>query len=209
MKDFIANEGQGQPPLPGSLPDMVADTKPFVTLQQLYVHHTAQVGCSHSPCVCCRFKDKATRDQDAVIARVKALLKSIGRAEDSIKDDYVRLACRNAWFWKLMRYRPLAVEYSAPKVGAFIGALMMDADSGLPNLYVGLRAADRFRDAHGRLPGAGARDADTLAADTAALRSLFDAVAAELGHSGAELQNDKYCQELCVLYFFFSFSLSQ
>jgi amyloid beta precursor protein binding protein 1 len=50
VKDFIANEGQGMPPLSGALPDMVADTKSFVALQTLYAPSGLCL-CVLIPCV--------------------------------------------------------------------------------------------------------------------------------------------------------------
>jgi hypothetical protein len=37
IRDFVQNEGSGLLPLPGKLPDMKADTKGYVRLQQMYV----------------------------------------------------------------------------------------------------------------------------------------------------------------------------
>jgi hypothetical protein len=65
----------------------------------------------------CSFKDKAQADYEAVRARVHALLASLGRPVESIKDDYIHLACKNAWFWTLLRFRSVSQEHEAPKTG--------------------------------------------------------------------------------------------
>lgn len=177
VKAFVAGEGQGQLPLPGTLPDMVADTRSFIDLQRL-------------------FKDKAERDYQAVRAHVRRLLRGIGRPEDSIRDEYIRLACKNTWFWTLIRYRTINQEWTSPSTGGLAMALQFtkQMDGGCASLYLAQRAADRFRDRAGRLPGA-VRDAATMAGDADTLRGLMTECATEFGVSAEEAEVDTYARE--------------
>jgi len=138
MKEFVANEGRGNLPVNGSIPDMTANTKSYVALQRIY-------------------RDKAAADVDAVYAHVQALLKSIGRDGNSIAKDYVALSCKNAFFWKLMRYRTISEEFTAPNANSISLSLGMlkELDGDCMPLYVMLRATDKFRDVEGRYPGDG------------------------------------------------------
>lgn len=43
VKEFVANEGRGNLPVNGSIPDMTSDTKSYVALQKMYVCHCVNV----------------------------------------------------------------------------------------------------------------------------------------------------------------------
>lgn len=43
LKDFVDNEGCGRLPVRGTLPDMVADTYKYISLQQLYAFHLSLI----------------------------------------------------------------------------------------------------------------------------------------------------------------------
>ena len=74
IREFTENEGAGQLPLRGSIPDMTSDTEKFVTLQ------TA-------------FKTKAEHDIESVKTRVERLLLNINKPYDFIAEHLVKLFC--------------------------------------------------------------------------------------------------------------------
>eukprot|EP00698_Gefionella_okellyi_P011971 TRINITY_DN3197_c0_g1_i1.p1 TRINITY_DN3197_c0_g1~~TRINITY_DN3197_c0_g1_i1.p1 ORF type:complete len:551 (+),score=162.64 TRINITY_DN3197_c0_g1_i1:26-1654(+) len=177
VRDFVDNEGNGDLPVNGALPDMTADTKSFVTLQRI-------------------FREKANKDVDAVYVRVQALLKSIGRDENSIKKEYVARACKNAYFWKLMRFRTIREEQTninANSVSMALG-MLKDMDGECMPLYVMLRAADRFRDQFGTLPG-DTDNEDDLPRQVAELQKIADAFVKELPEEAASIDTAKYAAE--------------
>ncbi|KAL2920288.1 hypothetical protein HK105_200361 [Polyrhizophydium stewartii] len=149
LKRFVAHEGNGLLPVAGSLPDMKSDTDSFVKLQQIY-------------------RAKAREDTALVRAHLDHILVAVGRSTDSISDELVDRFCKNSSALAVIRYRSLEDEYTANRGAQYAG----DDHS---NFYWMLRAADRFRTLHGRLPGTDAallvEDADKVAAVVADLRS--------------------------------------
>ena len=98
LRDFVADpgEGDGLLPLLGSIPDMESDTESYVQLQTMCVPSQPtstpltpvrvpwpdDVGTAPVAALAagpCRYRDRAKRDTDAVIARVRSLLTSIER----------------------------------------------------------------------------------------------------------------------------------
>ncbi|CDS08456.1 hypothetical protein LRAMOSA09818 [Lichtheimia ramosa] len=152
IKEFVANEGQGQLPLSGKLPDMKSDTPRYMALQNIY-------------------RQKALSDLDAVKSRVRNLLREIDMPEDTVPDKMIEDFCKNAAHIQLLRYRTLRDEYvTAPSKETIANTIQMDE-----NLYYYLifRAAERYFDKHGRYPGAqcgtNSTDVDLLEHETKSL----------------------------------------
>ncbi|KAK3737522.1 hypothetical protein QZH41_010636, partial [Actinostola sp. cb2023] len=175
VKEFVENEGQGVLPLRGSIPDMTADSKRYITLQNIYQH-------------------QAKQDVAAVTQRVHSILTSIGKllymymygwssnlrcfsqSTDSIPESEIRLFCRNASFLKVIRCRSIAEEYNASTANTSeIGCNLDDPDSDIV-FYVLLRAADRFYSQYHRYPG---HFDDQVEADVVKLRSCVSAILQE------------------------------
>jgi amyloid beta precursor protein binding protein 1 len=132
VKDFVENEGKGALPLRGSLPDMTADSARYIKLLQVY-------------------QEKAKQDVEAVQTRVRQLLQSVAKA-DVISDDEIKMFCKNSHFLRVVRCRPLADEHNPLTAKREeLGAHIENADDAV--YYVLLRAVERFREQHGRLPG--------------------------------------------------------
>ncbi len=74
IREFCENEGLGQLPLRGTIPDMVSDTERFVALQNAY-------------------KSKAQQDIQSVMTRVERLLVNINKPYDFINEKLVKLFC--------------------------------------------------------------------------------------------------------------------
>ncbi|KAJ5488567.1 hypothetical protein N7539_003457 [Penicillium diatomitis] len=76
-------------PLPGSLPDMKAQSADYVALQNIY-------------------KAKARCDIDDVTARVRQLESRLGRSKSPILDREIEVFCKNAAHIKVVHGRPVA-----------------------------------------------------------------------------------------------------
>jgi amyloid beta precursor protein binding protein 1 len=99
VRDFVENEGQGQLPLSGKLPDMKADTMKYIGLQNVY-------------------RQKALFDLNAVKERVKILLKD---GDQIISDEIVQTFCKNTGHIKVIQYRSFSAYYGqVKKIGNFI-----------------------------------------------------------------------------------------
>ncbi|XP_068117926.1 NEDD8-activating enzyme E1 regulatory subunit [Hyperolius riggenbachi] len=134
VKEFNAAEGNGNLPLRGTIPDMIADSDKFIKLQNVY-------------------REKAKKDASAVEHYVSKLLQSVGRPPESISEKEIRLFCRNCAFLRGVRCRSLAEEYSVDSAKKDdIVSFMENPDNEIV-FYLMLRAVDRFHKQHGRYPG--------------------------------------------------------
>ncbi|GMP54009.1 hypothetical protein CsSME_00019293 [Camellia sinensis var. sinensis] len=95
LKEFIANEGGGEAPLEGSIPDMTSSTELYVNLQKIY-------------------QAKAEADFFVIEQRVRNILKKIGRDSDSISKTMIKSFCKNARKLTVCRYRLLEDEFNSP-----------------------------------------------------------------------------------------------
>ncbi|KQK12447.1 NEDD8-activating enzyme E1 regulatory subunit AXR1 isoform X5 [Brachypodium distachyon] len=134
LKEFIANEGNGDLPLEGTIPDMTSQTEYYVSLQKIY-------------------QAKAETDCLAMEHRVKNILKRIGRHPDSISRAYIKTFCKNARKLRVCRYRSMEEEFNAPVISE-VQKYFADEDSCFAmNFYILLRAVDRLAANYSRLPG--------------------------------------------------------
>jgi len=134
LKEFVTNEGNGELPLEGTIPDMTSLTEYYVSLQKIY-------------------QAKAEADCVAMEHRVKDILKRIGRHPDSISRAYIKTFCKNARKLRVCRYRSIEEEFSSPIVSE-VQRYFTDEDySYAMNFYILLRAVDRLSANYNRLPG--------------------------------------------------------
>nr|XP_061796316.1 NEDD8-activating enzyme E1 regulatory subunit-like [Nerophis lumbriciformis] len=134
VKEFVHNEGCGNLPVRGTIPDMIADSQKFINLQNVY-------------------REKALQDAMSVGRYVESLVQSIGKAPESISEKDIRLFCKNASFLQVVRCRSLAAEYSMDSVNRDEITSCMDNPDSEMVLYLMLRAVDRFHQQHSRYPG--------------------------------------------------------
>ncbi|KAM3876792.1 NEDD8-activating enzyme E1 regulatory subunit [Diretmus argenteus] len=134
VKEFIHNEGNGNLPVRGTIPDMIADSKRFISLQNVY-------------------RDKAMQDVAAVFKHVECLLQSIGKPPESISEKDIKLFCKNVSFLRVVHCRSLAEEYSVDSVNKDEITSCMDSPDSEMVLYLMLRSVDRFYQQHSRYPG--------------------------------------------------------
>jgi amyloid beta precursor protein binding protein 1 len=97
LKEFVLNEGGGEAPLEGSIPDMTSSTEHYINLQKIYLA-------------------KAEADFLVIEERVKNILKKIGRDPSSIPKPTIKSFCKNARKLKLCRYRMVEDEFRNPSV---------------------------------------------------------------------------------------------
>ncbi|ORX50586.1 hypothetical protein DM01DRAFT_1325015 [Hesseltinella vesiculosa] len=137
VREFVNNQGQGQLPLAGKLPDMKSDTKNYVELQLVY-------------------RDKARRDLQTVMEHVHRLLQEVGVSENYVPMEMIELFCKNAAFAKLLNYRSITDEYTSPNTKAIADGLAMDENMAY---YLVFRAASRFYAKYKRYPVGSGSDA--------------------------------------------------
>ncbi|PSC68884.1 NEDD8-activating enzyme E1 regulatory subunit [Micractinium conductrix] len=164
LNRFIAQEGQGQLPLEGSIPDMHASTQAYLDLQRIY----------HA---------KAEADAAAVEAHARALLEAAGRDPASLPASEVRHFCKHARYLRIVRCRSLEeeTEPDSCRGEALRGALAAEDTAANAALYLLLRAADRFHATYQRYPGT--FDSE-LEEDAALLKSQANAILSECGAAG-------------------------
>ncbi|KAI9258570.1 hypothetical protein BY458DRAFT_517952 [Sporodiniella umbellata] len=122
---FVENEGQGQLPLSGKLPDMKSDTTKYIGLQNIY-------------------RQKALSDLDAVKKRVHDLLEGHDLV---ISEEIIQTFCKNAGHIKVIEYRPLDKHYEqANKIARWIKE---EENICYPLVF---KAADKFQSLNKRLP---------------------------------------------------------
>uniref|UniRef100_A0A8C7VLY3 NEDD8-activating enzyme E1 regulatory subunit n=1 Tax=Oncorhynchus mykiss TaxID=8022 RepID=A0A8C7VLY3_ONCMY len=127
VREFVHNDGGGNLPVRGSIPDMIADSEKFINLQNIY-------------------REKAMQDASVVSKHVESLLQSVGKVCET-------LFCKNAAFLRVVRCRSLAEEYSVETVNKDAITSCMDSADGEMVLYLMLRSVDRFYQQHSRYPG--------------------------------------------------------
>ncbi|VFQ62173.1 unnamed protein product [Cuscuta campestris] len=174
LKEFIANEGNGEAPLEGSIPDMTSSTELYVNLQKIY----------HA---------KAEADFLAVEQRERDILQRIGRDPSSISKATIKSFCKNARKLEVCRYRSLEEEFSSPAQPELQKYLTDEEYSVAVSFYILLRAADRFYANYNKFPGQldGEMDEDISRLKTTAISLLND-----LGCNGSTLAED-LINEMC------------
>ncbi|OVA11480.1 UBA/THIF-type NAD/FAD binding fold [Macleaya cordata] len=174
LKEFIANEGDGEAPLEGSIPDMTSSTEYYVNLQKIY-------------------QAKAEEDFLAVERRVRDILKRIGREPDSISKGNIKSFCRNTRKLVVCRYRLIEDEFNSPIVSELQKYLTDEDYSIAVGFYILLRAVDRFATNYNRFPGLFDGEMDE---DISRLKTVAVGILSDLGCNGSILTDD-LINEMC------------
>ncbi|XP_023923445.1 NEDD8-activating enzyme E1 regulatory subunit AXR1 [Quercus suber] len=174
LKDFISNEGGGEAPLEGSIPDMTSTTELYVNLQNVY-------------------QAKAEADFLVIEQRVRNILRKIGKDPHSISKTTIKSFCRNARKLKVCRYRSIENEINSPILTELQKYLTDEDYSTAVGFYILLRAVDRFAANYNSFPGQfdGGMDEDISRLKTTAVGLLSD-----LGCNGSTLTED-LINEIC------------
>ncbi|XP_073164043.1 NEDD8-activating enzyme E1 regulatory subunit isoform X1 [Lepidochelys kempii] len=173
VKEFVAKEGQGNLPVRGTIPDMIADSGKFIKLQNVY-------------------REKAKRDAAAVGNHAAKLLQSVGKAPESISQKELKLLCSNSAFLRVVRCRSLSEEYGLNTFNKDEIISSMDNPDSEIVLYLMLRAVDRFYKQHGRYPGVYNYQVED---DIGKLKSCLSSFLQEYGLSVTV--KDDYVHEFC------------
>ncbi|KAL9543592.1 hypothetical protein MBANPS3_008045 [Mucor bainieri] len=146
VREFVENEGGGQLPLSGKLPDMKSDTCNYINLQNVY-------------------REKALADLDAIKKRVAGLTEG---SDVQIPEETVELFCKNASSIRVIQYTPMTENYVQPD--KLVNLFKNEENFCYYFIY---KAADRFHLEHGRLPASQA-DYDSLKQQAQALMEGMD-----------------------------------
>ncbi|XP_077243660.1 NEDD8-activating enzyme E1 regulatory subunit AXR1-like [Tasmannia lanceolata] len=174
LKEFIENEGEGLPPLEGSIPDMTSLTEYYITLQKVY-------------------QAKAEADFLAIEHRVRNILKKIGRDPGAISKANIKIFCRNARKLAVCRYRLIDDEFNSPILPEFQKYLTDEDYSAAVGFYILLRAVDRFATIYNRFPGLFHGEMNE---DISRLKTIAISILADLGCNGSALSED-LINEMC------------
>ncbi|CAM6070645.1 unnamed protein product [Sphagnum tenellum] len=173
LKQYIAKEGQGEPPLDGAIPDMHSFTDYYIKLQKIY-------------------QARAEADVTAMVGHVSCILKQIGRDSSSIPRTTIKHFCKNTRHLRVLRCKTLRDEFSS-KAGPELQRFLANEESSHPALYVLLRAVDHFAATYNRYPGA--FDGE-LEEDVSRLKAIAVSILNDMGGGGAALPED-LISEVC------------
>lgn len=173
LKEFIAHEGEGDLPLDGAIPDMTSLTEYYVKLQKIY-------------------QDKAEAYISVVEARVKQILRTIGRDSHSITRATIKQFCKNTRNIRVFQYPSLEKEFSS-LAGSELSKLLSLEENSNANLYVLLRGVDHFASAYNRYPGVFDED---LEEDVSKLKAVTSMLLNSLGVGGSNISED-LISEMC------------
>jgi len=141
LKEFIA-ANNGQLPVSGTLPDMIADSDKYIALQNVY-------------------REKALKDAEDILARTQQLVKETGAQGVSIFQEDARVFCREGHNLRVIRGYSVNDELnSAPT--EILNELIQnteDADQEMV-FYIVLRALLRFESEYKTYPGLLDRDVE-------------------------------------------------
>uniref|UniRef100_W8BRW6 NEDD8-activating enzyme E1 regulatory subunit n=1 Tax=Ceratitis capitata TaxID=7213 RepID=W8BRW6_CERCA len=154
MKEFVENDNNGLLPLPGVLPDMTADTEPYIKLQNMY-------------------RQQALHDADNVYRKCQKYLKELSLPEDTISEKTVRLFCREASGLAVIRGTKISDENAkSSNIFSFVDDL--EIQGTLAEHYVALRAYERFVSECGNVPGECYVENDVKELKTVASKMISD-----------------------------------
>ncbi|XP_072974298.1 NEDD8-activating enzyme E1 regulatory subunit AXR1-like [Typha angustifolia] len=174
LKEFIENEGDGEPPLEGSIPDMTSLTEYYVSLQKIY-------------------QAKAESDCFAMERHVRNILKRIGREPDAISKGYIKTFCRNARKLTVCRYHTIEEELNSPNLPELQKYLTDEDCCFAAGFYILLRAVDRFASNYNRFPGIFDSELDE---DMLRLKTIAFSILSDSGLHGSSLSED-LIHEMC------------
>lgn len=173
VRDFLNNEGQGLLPLRGAIPDMTADSKRYIELQNVY-------------------HNQANKDLQCVSNRVQNLLTSLGKPQDLISESDVKLFCKNVRNLRVIRGRSIKDEYDAKTAKVNEITQHLDNPDSEMVFYVLLRATDRFYTEYNRYPG---YFNDQVEPDIVKLKTCWGRLLQKWGCG--PISKDEYIHEMC------------
>ena len=172
VRDFVQNEGQGNLPLRGSLPDMISSSDMYVKLQRVYL-------------------TRANNDADSVWSYVQELLSSVSRVKSKITKSDVKDFCRNSAFVGIVKYRSISEELSSLRVDD-LRSFLEDPNNDCA-YYVLLRAAEMYYALYRCYPG---EKQEAFDSDVAQMKTFALDFLCSNGLSSCEISDD-HVTEFC------------
>lgn len=174
LKEFIANEGEGELPLEGSIPDMTSTTDYYVALQKIY-------------------QEKAESHAACLEAKVKNLLKQTGKDPQSISKSTIKHFCKNSRNIRVLRYPSLEDEFNS-LAGQELQKLVNAEENSNSNFYVLLRAVDHFAKTYNQYPGI---FDDNLEEDAVKLKAIATTLLHKMIGVGDATLSEDLIREMC------------
>ncbi|XP_022646491.1 NEDD8-activating enzyme E1 regulatory subunit-like isoform X2 [Varroa destructor] len=173
LREFVSSHGYL--PLRGAIPDMVSDTDSYVELANIY-------------------KREADAHVEEVWKMVGDLITELGKPQNTICEQDVRLLCKNAHTLAVIRTRPIFEELETPNAQYVSQKLQDTSLVEEPDIiyYILLRAVDRFYEEFRRYPGF---FRDELETDIHKLKAIFSRLVQEWGVG--PLSKDDLIHEMC------------
>lgn len=134
-QDFLVNEGSGEAPLEGSIPDMTSSTEWVLYLCSLFfiilpcfeLHLMFHIVYRHYVNLQKIYQAKAEADFRSVEQRVRNILKKLGRDTESISKSTIKSFCRNAR--KLKVFKIMHHEWHTILLGLYHTVDCFDEDT--------------------------------------------------------------------------------
>ncbi|KAI4167761.1 MAG: hypothetical protein LQ343_006956 [Gyalolechia ehrenbergii] len=155
-------------PLPGALPDMKAQSKDYIQLQNIY-------------------KAKARQDAEAVTSHVRAMEEAQKR-ESAIDPKEIEAFCKGAAFVKLIKGQPLVTEVDIPRLKPIYRDLK-DEDSPLP-IYIAFLAYDAMVAKVADKPSEADSEQEPLENLKNHTKNIIEKLAAAANDNDEQLQSD-------------------
>jgi amyloid beta precursor protein binding protein 1 len=156
LKRYVANEGKGYLPLPGSLPDMTSDSETYMKLQGIY-------------------RRKARDDMNMVKKYVDDALVKAGRKAGDISEILLRDFCKNIHYIRVFHFKSIEDEFNPKKIDLdIVRDSLSDSDNNLIYYFM-LRACDEFASKYGFYPGANPKE-DTSSSDAKTLKEIVSQI---------------------------------
>lgn len=134
LREFV-EKGDGSLPLPGSLPDMKAQSSTYIELQRLY-------------------KNKARMDVQRLQHHLEEILTHVGLPPNAISQDEIESFAKHTSFLKLIRGRPINSRLDKPDLNVISMAFMDPINPVTIPYHVALIASEDFAGNNGgRYPG--------------------------------------------------------
>mmetsp|Transcript_8534 Transcript_8534/g.31565 ORF Transcript_8534/g.31565 Transcript_8534/m.31565 type:complete len:451 (+) Transcript_8534:4461-5813(+) len=134
LKTFVENEGRGQLPLQGKVPDFHSDTDRYIKMQDIY-------------------RRKNRSDMTIVKKYVQENLRLVGRSEDAIPDMDIKEFCKNSFYLRVFHNTSLEEELDPKRIKTDAFMEHTWNESSPVAYYFMFRAVDRFHEKHGKYPG--------------------------------------------------------
>ena len=176
LKRFV-QEGDGNLPLSGSIPDMTATTDLYLDLKRLY-------------------EKKAESDVAKMAAHVREILTDLRRDQSEIGIEYIRLFCKNSSHVKHLKYNTVEEEYKcfSSSKSSYLQSLLFSEDTAENAfLYTLFHAGDKFHATHGHFPG---YYEEGIQEDIGRLKTIVNATLSEAGLPSVPI-SEEYIHELC------------